>query len=185
MNFPFALSHVAHPSQLICGRLIVWSRKEESKMKKGSGSSSVPSDTNTPAAGACNTGGGKDGASKSSVAEAATSTTVASAAVPKNESSQNTTSASLPESESAQNVASALLEGKTTHDPVINPIGEKLQICLVVTKMLKKGAIWMCTMEQIQAKVDFSLALQPTNFTCVVIYGMYGGSFFSFLLLRM
>ncbi|CAL5360391.1 unnamed protein product [Camellia sinensis] len=165
------------------GRYI--SQNAKSKMKKGSGSSSVPSNTNTPAAGACNTGGGKDGASKSSVAEAATSTTVASAAVPKNESSQNTTSASLPESESAQNVASALLEGKPTHDPVINPIGEKLQICLVVTKMLKKGAIWMCTMEQIQAKVDFSLALQPTNFTCVVIYGMYGGSFFSFLLLRM
>ncbi|THG19196.1 hypothetical protein TEA_010979 [Camellia sinensis var. sinensis] len=100
----------------------------QSKMKKGSGSSSVPSITNTPAAGisiqslmfihnADVIGGGKDGASKSSAAEAATSITVASTAVPKNESSQNTTSASLPESESAQNVASALLEGETTHDP--------------------------------------------------------------------
>ncbi|CAL5432497.1 unnamed protein product [Camellia sinensis] len=89
----------------------------QSKMKKGSGSSSVPSITNTPAAGISIQGGGKDGASKSSAAEAATSITVASTAVPKNESSQNTTSASLPESESAQNVASALLEGETTHDP--------------------------------------------------------------------
>ncbi|CAL5436440.1 unnamed protein product [Camellia sinensis] len=89
----------------------------KSKMKKGSGSSSVPSISNTPAAGISIQGGGKDGASKSSAAEAATSITVASTAVPKNESSQNTTSASLPESESAQNVASALLEGETTHDP--------------------------------------------------------------------
>lgn len=31
MNFPFALSHLAHLSQLICGRLIVWSRKEGAK----------------------------------------------------------------------------------------------------------------------------------------------------------
>ncbi|KAI7988473.1 hypothetical protein LOK49_LG13G00791 [Camellia lanceoleosa] len=111
--------------------------KLQSKMKKGSGSSSVPSNTNTPAAGACNTGGGKDGASKSSVAEAATSTTVASAAVPKNESSQNTASASLPESESAQNVASALLEGKTTHDPVINPTGENHAIFSATPNLLR------------------------------------------------
>ncbi|KAL7167928.1 hypothetical protein ACSBR2_038375 [Camellia fascicularis] len=82
-------------------------------------------------------GGRKDGASKSSVAEAATSTTVASAAVPKNESSQNTTSASLPESESAQNVASALLEGKTTHDPVINPTGENHAIFSATPNLLR------------------------------------------------
>ncbi|XP_028058913.1 calcineurin-binding protein 1 isoform X2 [Camellia sinensis] len=109
----------------------------KSKMKKGSGSSSVPSNTNTPAAGASNTGGGKDGASKSSVAEAATSTTMASAAVPKNDSSQNTTSASLPESESAQNVASALLEGETTHDPVINPTGENHAIFSATPNLIR------------------------------------------------
>lgn len=32
MSFPFALSHLALPLQLICGRLIAWSKKEGSSL---------------------------------------------------------------------------------------------------------------------------------------------------------
>ncbi|GFZ08499.1 tetratricopeptide repeat (TPR)-like superfamily protein [Actinidia rufa] len=57
----------------------------KSKMKKGTGCSSVPSNTNTPAAATSHTGGEKDVACKHNEAEvAAPSTTVASAALPKN-----------------------------------------------------------------------------------------------------
>ncbi|KAL6985490.1 hypothetical protein U1Q18_018864 [Sarracenia purpurea var. burkii] len=89
----------------------------KSKMKKGTASSSVPSNTNTPTHAASHTGSEKDEASKSGEAEAAPSTAMASAALPKNESIDNVViTSSFPESESAQNVSSPLPEGgENTH----------------------------------------------------------------------
>ncbi|KAA8525215.1 hypothetical protein F0562_006921 [Nyssa sinensis] len=107
----------------------------KSKMKKGSGSSSVPSNTSIPTSSGSHTGAGKDGVNKCSDTETASSNTVVPSTLPESESAHNMpsvslaeresahnmASASLPESESARGVASTSLpENESTHVPSIS-----------------------------------------------------------------
>ncbi|KAA8525207.1 hypothetical protein F0562_006929 [Nyssa sinensis] len=109
--------------------------EENAKMKKGSGSSSVPSNTIIPAASGSHTGAGKDGVNKCSDTETASSNTLVPSTLPESESAHNMPSVSLAERESAHNMASAsfpesesargmastsLPENESTHVPSIS-----------------------------------------------------------------